>query len=1093
MNQKRQKVLLFLGVCIFLLLAYSPQIHAADNANIMIQQQTQKITGSVNDAQGPIVGATVRIRGTQVAVITDVDGKFSINAPQGATMQVSYVGFVEKEFRVDSRSNYDITLVQNNNALEEVVVVGYGTMKKSDVAGASSTLDEKALRELPVTNIDQSFQGKVTGVTAIQTSGAPGSSTSIRVRGQATINAGAEPLYVIDGVIVQGGGQSGADFGLADALGNGRVSTISPLSTINPADIVSMEVLKDASATAIYGAQGANGVVLITTKQGKAGEAKFTYNGSVTMQRQVKRINMMNLREFAQFYNEMNQEGETSVPNETYSDPSILGLGTNWQDAVFRTAMEQQHQISAEGGTDKVKYYVSGNYMNQDGTIIGSNFSRYGLRTNLDAQLKKWLKLGLNIAYSSTSESIKLADSEQGLINYSLTTPPDIQIYNLDGSYSSVSRQGFTNPNPIAMAMMDDILLDRQKLNGRIFMDVAPINHLSWHTELGWDLGWSKGETYKPMVHLGTWDRSQNQSRLQKNSNTFWSFKNYLTYNNSFGKNNITAMLGQEAWESKYDYASVYNTQLPNDVVHNPSLGSGDPKIGAGFGSSAMASFFTRETYNYDDRYLATYTFRYDGSSNFGPNKRWAGFHSLAVAWRFSNEQFIKDLTGNWLINGKLRLGWGQTGNSNIGGYKWGSSMTVMQSALGTSYRPSNLKNLDIKWETQEQWNLGLDLGFLNDRLGLTVDLYQKMSKDMLMQLILPSIMGTSGNASSALAAPWGNYGDIENRGLEISLSVRPIVNKDFNWDSNVQISFNKNKLKNLSGSTALVGYGQWTDVVSRSIPGESLYNFYGYVVEGIYKSFDDIVNSPVNTLQQNNPIITNSNGTLSWSKDPTKYSRTNTTYVGDVKFKDVNGDGVINDKDKTNIGSPMPKFTFGWNNTMRYKNFDLNVFMNGSYGNKLGNYLRMQLTHMNSPWTNQMIEVNDRSKLTAADGNLTGNWFNNIANVVVSNPSAVLPRASVNDPNDNNAWSTRYIEDGSYLRLKSITLGYTFDKNLVRKIGLESLRLTLNATNLFTITKYKGYDPEVGVSTANPNVYGLDYGRYPSPTTVSFGMNMSF
>ena len=247
--------------------------------------------------------------------------------------------------------------------------------------------------------------------------------------------------------------------------------------------------------------------------------------------------------------------------------------------------MEQQHQISAEGGTDKVKYYVSGNYMNQDGTIIGSNFSRYGLRTNLDAQLKKWLKLGLNIAYSSTSESIKLADSEQGLINYSLTTPPDIQIYNLDGSYSSVSRQGFTNPNPIAMAMMDDILLDRQKLNGRIFMDVAPINHLSWHTELGWDLGWSKGETYKPMVHLGTWDRSQNQSRLQKNSNTFWSFKNYLTYNNSFGKNNITAMLGQEAWESKYDYASVYNTQLPNDVVHNPSLGSGDPKIGAGFES----------------------------------------------------------------------------------------------------------------------------------------------------------------------------------------------------------------------------------------------------------------------------------------------------------------------------------------------------------------------------------------------------------------------------------------------------------------------------------------------------------------------------
>lgn len=462
-----------------------------------------------------------------------------------------------------------------------------------------------------------------------------------------------------------------------------------------------MEVLKDASATAIYGAQGANGVVLITTKKGKAGEAKFTYTGSVAASRQSKRLDIMNLREFAEYYNDLANQGEISKPDPVYSDPSILGIGTNWQDAIFQTAWQQSHQIAAEGGTDKVNYYISGNWTDQDGTIIGSEFQRYSMRVNLSAQLKKWFKLGLNATYSKTAESLKLADGAEGLINYSLTTPPDIQIYNIDGGYSSVSKEGFTNPNPIAMAMEDDILLDRQSLNGSVFADITLMKGLTWHSQLGFDIGASKGETYNPMIDLGTWKRQSNQSRLQKNSNTFWSLNNYLQYSTTIGKHSITAMLGQECWESKYDYVSAFNTNLPNDVVHNPALGQGDPQIGSGWGSSSMASFFTRETYNYDDRYLATYTYRYDGSSNFGPNNRWAGFHSLALGWRFTNEQFMKSI--KWLSNGKLRIGWGQTGNSNIGGYKWGSAMSTMDTALGTSFRPANLKNLDIKWETQEQ------------------------------------------------------------------------------------------------------------------------------------------------------------------------------------------------------------------------------------------------------------------------------------------------------------------------------------------------------------------------------------------------------
>jgi TonB-linked SusC/RagA family outer membrane protein len=1089
MNKTFRKTALLVGALALSGLCYSPDAYAA--ASVQEVQQAKKITGTVVDAMGPVIGASVVVKGTSNGVATDFDGNFSLNASPGQTLVISYIGYETKEVKIAAgQTNYKITLEEDRKVLDEVVVVGYGTMKKSDLAGASASMDEKAIKGANITNLDQSFQGRVTGVTAVQTSGAPGSSSSIRVRGQATINAGAEPLYVIDGVIVQGNGNSGADFGLGDALGNGSVSTVSPLSTINPSDIVSMEILKDASATAIYGAQGANGVVLITTKRGKAGEAKFTYDGSVTMQRQAKRLDLLNLREFAEFYNDMAQQGEISKPDQTYSDPSILGKGTNWQDAIFRTAWQNQHQISAQGGTDAVKYFISGGFMNQQGTIIGSNFKRFSTRVNLDAQLKKWLKLGLNASFTSTNEDLKLADSDEGIINYSLTTPPDIQIYDINGGYSHVSKEGFTSPNPIALAMMDEILLGRKKLNGSIFADVTPIKHLTWHAELGFDIGASKAETYEPMVNLGTWNRASNESRWQKNSNTYWALKNYVTYSNQFGKHSITAMVGQEAWESKYDYISLQNNNLPNDEVHNPALGTGDPKVGSGNGSSSMASFFTRETYNFDDRYLATYTFRYDGSSNFGPNKRWAGFHSVAVAWRFSNEAFLKNV--KWLSNGKLRLGWGQTGNSNIGGYKWGSAMSTMETALGLSYRPANLKNLDIKWETQEQINVGLDLGFLNGRINLVVDWYKKMSKDMLMQLTLPSIMGTSGNGSSALAAPYGNYGDIENTGLEIALNTKPIETKNFSWNSDFQISFNKNKLKSLSGSTALPGYGQWTDVVSRSVPGESLYNFYGYEVEGVYQSFEDILNSPVNTLQQNNPIIENADGSLSWSTDPTKYNPKNTTYVGDLKYKDVNGDGKIDENDKTNIGSPLPKFTFGWNNTFVYKNFDLNIFINGSVGNKVGNYMKMKLTHMNSPWSNQLVDVKNRTRLQPKDGVYGEWWYNDIANVITTG-SSDMPRAAINDPNDNDAWSSRYIEDGSYVRLKAITLGYTFDTKLIKKIGLTNLRLTLNATNLLTITGYDGYDPEIGVSTASNNVYGLDNGRYPSPTSVTLGLNVSF
>ena len=1053
--------------------------------SISMMAQKVPVSGTVSDQTGPVIGASVIEKGTTNGTMTDNDGHFTLTVSKGAVIEISSIGYKTQEITVGAQTNFTVTLSEDNEFLDEVVVVGYGSMKKSDLAGASVSMKESDLKGSIISSLDQSLQGRAAGVTAVTTSGAPGSSSSIRVRGQATINANAEPLYVIDGVIVQGGGNTGADFGLGDALGNGKVSTISPLSTINPADIVSMEILKDASATAIYGAQGANGVVLITTKHGKSGEAKFSYDGMVAMSRQAVRLNMMNLREYAQYYNEMVEEGDIYETNPYYATPSLLGKGTNWQDEIFRTAWQHQHQLSAQGGSDKVQYYVSGSYMDQQGTIIGSNFNRFSVRTNLDAQLKKWLKLGVNATYAITNDNLKLADSNQGLIYYSLTTIPDIPVYDVNGNYSSTIREGYTSPNPVALAMMDEILLKRKKLSGNIYAELTPIKHITWRTELGFDMGESDANRYKPMVDLGGWVRSQNSISYQKNSNYFWQLKNYLTYANQWGKHSVTAMVGQECWESRWNYLSGSNTDLPSDEVHNVALATGTPSISSGFGSSSMASFFTRETYNYGDRYLGTYTYRYDGSSNFGPKNRWAGFHSVALAWRFSNEKFFEPVK-KVIDNGKLRLGWGQTGNSSIGSYAWGAAITRMPSALGMGFRPSNIPNTSIRWESQEQYNVGLDLGFFNGRLNLTVDAYYKRSDDMLMSMQLPSYMGTQGNGSSKLNAPKGNYGSIENKGLEITLDAHPVQLKNFSWDSNFQISFNKNKLLSLSDTenATLVGYGQWGDVVCVSEIGKPLYNFYGYKVEGVYKDLDDIQNSA-------KPAKYPSDGV---------FSRGNTVWVGDIKYKDVDENGVIDERDRTDIGSPLPKFTFGWTNTFRYKNLDLSIFLNGSYGNKVMNYNSLTLTHMNSTWTNQLQSVvSKRARLEPIDPTIVyadgSKWFDHIDNVRVKNPGTKIPHTSINDPNDNDRISDRYVEDGSFLRIKNITLGYTFPKALLNKAKIENLRVYVNIQNLYTFTKYTGYDPEVGASTQDSTglTYGLDNGRYPSPAMYSFGLNITF
>jgi len=1058
--------------------------------SLVSAQQNLSVSGVVTDASdgNPLVGVTVMIKGTTTGTSTDANGKYSINAPQGSTLVFSFLGMDKQEQVVKSRV-LNLKMSSNSQMLGEVVAIGYGTMRKSDLSGASTSIGTEKLKGSVITNLDQALQGRAAGVTAVYTSGQPGSSVSIRVRGQSTINAKAEPLYVIDGVPVQIKGTSGADFGLGDALGNGTISTISPLSTINPSDIISMEILKDASATAIYGSQASNGVVLITTKRGQSGDAKFSYEGLYGIQRQARRLNVMNLKEFAEYSNEMASETEGRDQRDEFLDPSLLGNGTNWQDAVFQHAPMQSHTVSAQGGNDVVKYFVSGSYMGQEGTIIGSNFDRLSFRSNMDAQLKKWLKMGVNFNFANTNERLGLADSEEGIINIALLSTPDVPIYDLEGNYTSVSREGVASRiNPIAKALEEDNLLERSSLNGNVFFDVTFTKGLTLHTDFAMDKGSSNAERFLPVAKYGSWSRTINSDTKQVNQNFFWQFKNYLTYNKDFGLNKTSAMLGQEMSESSYEYQSISNTNLPDNTIHNPNLGSGTPTINSGFGSSSMASLFARGTYNYADKYFATYTYRYDGSSNFGPKNRWAPFHAAALSWRLSNEDFMASVKPT-ISNLKLRLGWGQTGNQSIGSYRWGSAISTMETGLGTGYRQSGIANPYIKWETQEQWNLGVDLGLLNNRIELVVDAYRKVSDDMLMQMDLPSYMGTDGNSSSALAAPYGNYGSIENKGIEIALTTHNFQG-DFSWDTEAQISINKNKLLALSGtsSTAIEGVGQWSDVVSRTVVGESLYNFYGYKVIGVYQDLDDIANSPVSDFAP---------------ADGVSYSRTNTVFPGDLKYKDVNPDGKISEDDRTNIGSPMPKFTFGMNNTFRYKNFDFTVFINGTYGNKLMNYSAINLSNMESLWNNQLAIVTNRARLIPIDANKVypctvgtntiNNWYDDATNVKVSNKGTSVPRAIQNDPNDNSRISDRYIEDGSYLRIKNIALGYTFDEKLLKKVHLTSLRVYANIQNLYTLTNYTGFDPEVGASTTSTNVYGLDNGRYPSPQVYSFGLNLSF
>ncbi|MEN6618834.1 MAG: TonB-dependent receptor [Rikenellaceae bacterium] len=1036
--------------------------------------QTGSVSGTVISASDskPVSGVVVAIKGnTSAWTTTDSDGRYTIkNVPSDAVLTFSILGYHELSVPLGGRAVVDVTIQEAATELEQVVVVGYGSIKKSDLTGSVASIRGEKLKEGIVTNVDQMLQGKLAGVQITQNSGAPGAASSIRIRGASSINNSNEPLYIIDGIPFSGQGNEIGGFDWAGGT-NGQ-KYVNPLSTISPSDIVAIDVLKDASATAIYGANGANGVILVTTKRGKAGTTTISYDGYVTVQQVGKQLNMMNLREYAQYQVELGDFIQQDV-DEAYKDPSILGSGTNWQNEIFRSAIMNSHQVSLSGGSDKVQFAASGGYMKQEGVVIGSEFERFNARLNVDGNVFKWLKAGASLAFTNTKETITNNDGTDGVILQALTMQPNIPVYNFDGTWAGPNDvNGASQYNPVWLALMKNNEYDRNRVMGNFYLSADIINGLNIRSEYGYDFSNNNNYAFVPTYSFGVIANNINQLLQRNDQSSYWIWKNYLTYDRSFGgKHRLVSMAGVETSSSEWSGHQIIKQNLSSNDVHIATT-DGDFVSNRGWKDKVTSvSLFGRVNYNYDERYLLTATFRADASSKFGSNNKWGYFPSVAAAWRISNEQFMKNM--NFISNLKLRLGYGQVGSSNIGTYLYGSGMYTMTTPLGTAYRMKNIANPDLKWEASEQYNAGLDLGLFNEKLSFTLDVYQKDTKDLLLQVSVPSYLGGSTDYND-IATPMVNIGKTRNRGIDISINSVILEKENFSWSSNLTVSVNRNKVLSLNDD-AQVLYGKvdwWSEFQNATMikVGQPIGVFYGYVVDGIFASEDEILNSPV---QVENSLVPGTN----------LINKNTGVYVGDIKFKDVYEDGVIDDKDQTVIGNPNPDFTFGFTNTFTYKNWSLGLVLTGSYGADILNFAKFRTEGMTSIWDNQSSSVSNRAQV-GIDGS---------GKAYLINTDTKMPRPSTNDFNRNNRMSTRFIEDGSYLRIQNLSLSYQVPASIAMKVGMKNLKVYVNGQNLYTLTDYSGYDPEIGAYNQSSLLQNIDRGRYPTPRMVTIGINVGF
>lgn len=937
--------------------------------------------------------------------------------------------------------------------IEEVVVIGYGTQKRGDVNSAVSSIKAKDLQDIKQTSVDQMIQGKLAGVTVTSSSGQPGSAVSIRVRGTTSLNGTNEPLYVIDGVPLSGdatgrstSGRPVAGNDFSSTGGSGNVA-VSPISFLNPNDIESIDVLKDASATAIYGSRGANGVILITTKSGKKGVGKLSYEGYTSIGTISKYLDVLNLQEYARLQNAMATTFYVPIRPE-FAHPELLGAGTDWQKTIYRTAFSQNHQLAFSGGKEDVNYYLSASFLDQEGIIINSGLKRYTVRLNLNAKVKPWLKTGANITGGISNENYTINQSYSGLISNTLLQAPDLPVYNTDGTYASPpAGQNSNYFNPVAEALTKVNKLTRKNFLANVFAEADIIKGLKYRLELSANTEFAENIEFWPQFNRGS--QSNDTADLWLRNSDWYStnLKNLLTYNVALGNHKITALVGQEALDSHWKGMTGEGHGFISNDVYTLTMAD-DTEVTSYKGSQSLNSYFARLIYDFDGRYSLTTSIRRDQSSKFDPSvndgKNQVGyFPSVALSWRVTKEKFMEWLPSNVVSNLKFRAGYGETGNQQI--------PNNMYSALLTIYNtPSNLNNPDLKWETMKQTNLGMDLTLFR-KFNVNVDWYDKESSDFLFTLPLPDYLTGGFSQYGGIASPWSNLGSMENKGIEVTAGYET-KGDTFNWSSNLVFSRYRNKLLSLANGMANLSEqvninGYLPMVATNTIIGQPIGTFWGLKADGLYRTAEDLTGAPL--VFNDAPVL------------------------GDVRYLDLNSDGKIDDADKGIIGNAHPDFTFGFTNTFKYKNVDLSVFIQGSVGNDILNLTKRNGTQNAMLYQNQLAEAMDY-------------WS-------PENVSASNPRLLNSITHANIMISDRYVEKGDYLRLQNVTLGYTMSPNFSSQLNLSRFRVYVTAQNLFTVTNYSGYDPEIGSFNQNVLLTGIDNGRYPSSKTYLFGVNLDF
>jgi TonB-linked SusC/RagA family outer membrane protein len=1043
-------------------------------APLYLSAQNIPVQGKVSDKNGDaLVGASVSVKGTSIGTAVDLGGSYSIVAPnENAVLTFSYLGYVTQEITVGSRQVVDVILVEDFHALDEVVVVGYGTMKKSDLTGSVASVKNDAIQRSVPTSLDQVLQGRAAGVQVQQNSGMPGASTSIRIRGISSLNASTDPIYVIDGVVIEGGA-------------NGSINT-NPLSSINPADIVSMDILKDASAAAIFGSRAANGVIMITTRRGQKGEATVNYNGYVGWQQIPGKLDVLNLREYAAHRNVLAENGMINY-NNNFVRPDLLGEGTDWQDELFNTAVMHSHQISIAGGNEVNTYNLGAGYSNQDGIATGSGFKRLNLSGNFDSQVKSWLKAGVNFAFSNTYQDLTVSD--QSLVQVALRTTPDVPVRNADGSFAASDEQ-FMPTNPMAMASLITNNNESYGVRANTYAEITPtgvVEGLKFRSELSFDYNTSNGFRFQPTYRLSASQFSDvNEGRLTKQYSKFWGWTNTLTYDKTFNDvHKVTILLGEELQKSEWSYLMGLRNGYPSNGSTDLTLGDATTAANDGYtGSFPLIGAFGRIFYSYDNRYLLTATIRRDGSSNFADGHRWGTFPSGAFAWRVSEESFLKE--NKTIDNLKLRLGWGLVGNQNIPDHfsylmRYGGVTTPW----GTGLYADNMSNENVTWETTTSWNAGFDLSVLNNRVELIFDWYNKRTKDLLMYLYVPDYLLYERNLA------WGNVGSLENKGIEITLNTVNVNGKDFGWRSNINFSLNRNKVLDIGSNSSNQILGRVDDnswgmtgqtIINRSVEGQPVGQFFGYEVIGRFEKATDFYYKNDKGEVVRTPVMSD-----------LPIDETSGVWIGDYIYRDQNHDGKIDESDRTFIGNPEPKFTYGIGNTFTYKNIDLSIQLTGVYGSDVVNYTRRYMENPRRNISNLFTTALDYARVELIDPA----GPNDYRNVRVAGGDAHAPRLPLSTATSDYdfAFSDRFVEDGSYIRIQNVSLGYTLPSKLVRKIGIANVKVYTNLQNLYTFSKYRGFEPEIGIAYGYQSslLTGVDNGRYPSPRIYTFGVNVTF